>query len=266
MEMLGLQIDIGFDYFERMYIIGEVKIDEIDPEYLEPIYFISRRFSEPFNNGFQISYRLRQEIKDYLNELHKKGIEINDFISMYKDQPIVPSIIDKNISDIIDDIPIDDKDLSPYIKEGLDTYRTLGSESIAPQRILIMCWDCVENIIKSLLIQNNVMTAEKVKMTTRRDHLNRVRMTNRELIDEGRFYYDRAYDLAKKIGYIISLPDIGHILKKRNQLLRTRPEDLSQYGERDGLASLNSLRRAFPELLSLFSKSDSKLSERSSKI
>lgn len=126
--------------------------------------------------------------------------------------------------------------------------------NMAPQKIIESCWEYVVNISKALLIQYEFLTVEQINSTTKRDNLGRVRMTNSEKIKEGKYYIKAIHTLPKKVGYICSMPEIVHILKKRNQLLSTPPKHFYQFGQKDAQASINSLKKSYPELMSLFSE------------
>ena len=251
-ESALLEIDRGFEYFKEAYLKG-IRIEDIDAEYHRAIFYVMERIVIQENGKDIIIYKLKQQIIDFINELIKEGLTLEEFIFKYKEEQILPNRFKKDITDINENPDVDDE-VKYYLKEGIQLYKEIIIAKYPPVKKIRLCWECIENLIKALALYHKIMTKEQIDSTTKRDHLNRPRMSILELIQEGKFYRDKVYQLPKIVGYISSIPEISHILKKRNQILNIKPSNLDKFSESDMSSTESALKSAYPELMSLFIK------------
>ncbi|MBI5000891.1 MAG: hypothetical protein HZB92_05115 [Euryarchaeota archaeon] len=249
MERANLNIDDGFQYLRLSYDKA-ILIDDIDPEYINSLSTVLYRYSD---KSFNVSYVIQNSVRDFFKELKKQNIDFDDFIVIYKEQQLTPTQLDKTLSEIIKK-PNLVNDVKEYFNRGNEIFQslTVQRDKNPPQKILLESWDCLENIIKALLIHNKILRVDEVLQTTKVDKFGIVKMTPDEKIQEGIYYFTQFRKLPKIVGYITSLTEINHVLRKRNQLLRTPPRHFSQFSEKDAQASFFSLKRAYYELIELF--------------
>jgi hypothetical protein len=142
----------------------------------------------------------------------------------------------------------------PFV-EAKEKFETIVKTKLPPLKAIEDSWDIVQLLLESLYIQFGVVDAQKLHEWKKRDHLNRVRMTPEERMDEAWGYYKLLTELSTKVGYICYFEDIQFILRKREKVLKTPPRYLNQFTERDGEVCVLAVKKIYAELTGIFLRS-----------
>ena len=252
MDRNRLQPDRGWDYLQKI-AQGGLPVSDIDEQYSGSLSYAAMKFQTHDNatGKSETKWILRSMVRDFLESWSKEGATLDVFISAFRSDPVIPSTLSSDAFSMVDINKLQPDARKSYLaaKEG---YESVMSTRMTPPRLIEYCWDVVCFLIEAIAIQFQVSDPIKLNDWKKKDELNRIRMTNEELIQLAWNYYTLLPDISRKVGWLQQRNEIFYILKSREKVLKTPPNKLSEYSEQDAELCKLALAQVYSELCNIF--------------
>lgn len=256
LERRSLDAEKGWDVLLRL-TEGKVNASVIDPDYLDPLTFVSDR--TPVSDK-EVYRRLKPNINEYLRDWGATGMSVRDFILLFREKPVHPKDFDVEVLQRVRGMSLSE-DAKWYVENARLIFDQAMEENMPPTKVVDLSWKAVAHLLKAYLLKVGAADSmrfadDKVGDDRYIDDTGQIRRKSlKRLVDEARELLRFFDEEKRKRGlYLKTYDQVRLILRKREQFMNAGPEFMAESVE---LARENvkicrvGLRQVYDEIISL---------------
>lgn len=261
LERRNLDTNDGWRYLLAM-LRGELTRSSLPMQFYPPMRHIALPLDGVAAVGKELRYKPLPEVRELFSALRKDGVGPEDFVSFYGTNPFPGGRQDTDT--LVAQLSLQgSEEHIVHFERARQAYLELRRTARSPPQTIRNCWDCIEEFTLAILVRHggyDVHTFEKSQegaFYTDKFGVRRVRE------NAGPAFVESALQLSNDLRdflkarhkWLTHWNGLQWLLRTRNNIVKSRPEYLAQYTDKERDLGLGHLEALFKEMLGLYEES-----------